>query len=190
MPPILETLCEHPPAVFVLQTRGPLILRDIDLLGTLAKLTRLRVSFSLTTDDDNVRRLYEPRCEAVESRIRTMRALTDAGIAVHCTLAPILPCDPVRLAELALSVTTCGVIADPLHTRQGKPRGATTRPEVMRISAAMGFERWHHPAFQAKIVGEIRLRVEAENRCFGVGEEGFRMLTTGQSSEELRSGRA
>ena len=183
MPPILETLCDHPPAVFVLQTRGPLILRDIDLLRTLAKHTRLRVSFSLTTDNDNVRRLYEPRCEAVESRIKAMRTLTDAGIAVHCTLAPILPCDPARLAELALSATACGVIADPLHTRQAKPRGATTRPEAMRISAAMGFERWHQPEFQAKIVREIRSRIEAGDRCFGVGEDGFRMLTIQRPSE-------
>ncbi len=190
MPPILEALCDRPPAVFVLQTRGSLILRDIELLGMLAKLTRLRVSFSLTTDDDRVRRLYEPRCEAIESRIRTLQALTDAGIAVHCTLAPILPCDPARLADLALGATTCGVIADPLHSRDGKPRGATTRPEAMRISAAMGFERWHQLEFQAKIVEEIRSRVESENRCFGVGEDGFRMLTIEHPERTLCSSRA
>lgn len=190
MPPILETLCDHPPAVFVLQTRGPLVLRDIDLLRTLAKHTRLRVSFSLTTDNDNVRRLYEPRCEPVESRIKAMRALTDADIAVHCTLAPILPCDPARLADLALGATSCGVIADPLHTRQAKPRGATTRPEAMRISAAMGFERWHQPEFQNKIVRDIRSRVEAGNRCFGLGEDGFRMLTVGESGETPLASRA
>lgn len=185
MPPILEALCDYPPEVFVLQTRGPLILRDIDILATLAKLTRLRVSFSLTTDDDNVRRMYEPRCEAVESRVATMQALTDAGISVHCTLAPILPCDPARLADLALGATSCAVIADPLHSRDGKPRGATTRPEAMRISAALGFEQWHQPEFQAKIVGEIRSRVEAKNRWFGVGEDGFRMLTVGNEGDTL-----
>ncbi len=188
MPPILEALCEYPPAVFVLQTRAPLVLRDIDKLLRLAELTRLRISFSLTTDDDEVRRLYEPRCESVASRVSAMKALTDAGVAVHCTLAPILPCNPTRLAELALGATSCGVIADPMHTRAGKPRGATTRPQAMRISAAMGFDRWHQPEFQAKTVQEIRSRVRAAGRAFGVGEKGFRMLTE-HSSDTCRATR-
>lgn len=176
MPGILETLCFQPPEVFALQTRGALILRDIERLVELSRHTRLRVSFSLTTDRDEVRRLYEPHCDSVQERLRVIGRLSDAGIAVYCTLAPLLPCDPVRLAEAAMEVTRHGVIADPLHSRDGKPRGATTRPEGLRVSEANGFEQWHRPDFQAGIVGEIRTRVEAEGREFGVGAVGFGML--------------
>lgn len=176
MPAILERLCERPPASVVIQTRGSAVLRDLDALRTLAQRTRLRISFSLPTNRDEVRRMYEPRCEPVEQRVRVMEELTAAGILVHCTLAPILPCDPERLAELALRSTACSVIADPLHSREGKPHGATTRPEGLRVSAARQWEQWHCPPFQAQVVDAIRTRVEAAGRSFGVGESGFGML--------------
>ena len=177
MPRILEGLTERPPAVFVLQTRGTLAVRDIPLLRELAKRTRLRVSFSLTTNREDVREWYEPHCEPVAARVHAMESLVGAGIPVHCTLAPILPCDPSRLADLALGATSRGVIADPLHNRDGKPRGATTRTEALQISRVRGFEQWHRSRFQSEVLGEIRSRVEASGRAFGVGEKGFRMLT-------------
>ena len=176
MPRILEALLERPPAVFALQTRGTLVLRDIPLLDELKQRTRLRVSFSLTTDRDDIRKLYEPHCESVEARVQAMHTLVDCGIPVHCTLAPVLPCDPAGLAHLALSATSQGVIADPLHNREGKPRGATTRQQAVRISSIHGFEQWHLPRFQSEIVHSIRSHVEGAGRDFGVGEEGFRML--------------
>lgn len=176
MPAILERLCEHPPAAVVIQTRGAAVLRDLDALRALARRTRLRISFSLPTNRDEVRRIYEPRCEPVDQRVRVMEELTGAGVLVHCTLAPILPCDPERLAELALQATSCSVVADPLHSREGKPHGATTRPEGLRVSGAQQWEQWHRPAFQAQVVDAIRTRVEAEGRSFGVGEAGFGML--------------
>ena len=80
MPGILEALIERPPAVFALQTRGTLVLRDIPLLVELKRRTRLRVSFSLTTDRDDVRKLYEPHCESVEARVQAMQTLVDADI--------------------------------------------------------------------------------------------------------------
>ena len=176
MPDILQCLCRQPPAVFALQTRGALILRDLELLKELSGRTRLRVSFSVTTDRDEVRRLYEPHCDSIQERLRVISRLSGAGIAVYCTLAPLLPCDPVALAESALEVTSHGVIADPLHNREAKPRGATTRPEGLRVSEANGYEQWHSSDFQARAISAIRSRVEATGRQFGEGTAGFRML--------------
>ena len=99
MPAILRALIETPPGVFVLQTRGPLILRDLDLLRDLARRTTLRVSFSITTNREDVRRLFEPLCAPYSERIATIRALCDAGIETYATLAPLLPCDPEQLAR-------------------------------------------------------------------------------------------
>ncbi len=176
MPGILRALCDKPPKAFVLQTRGVLVLRDLELLRDLGRRTRLRVSFSVTTDREDIRRLYEPHCDPISARVRAIRELAESGVAVHCTLAPVLPCDPVRLADFALGCTERSVIADPLHVRSTKPRGATTRPEALRISLAQGFEKWHDPSVQGEIVAAIRARVEQSGRAFGVGVEGFRML--------------
>lgn len=178
MPRILRVLCDTPPAAVVLQTRGTLVLRDIALLVELATRTRLRISFSLTTDRDEVRRLYEPHCESVTDRVQAMCRLRDSGIAVHCTLAPILPCSPAALADLAIESTRLGVIADPLHNRVGKPHGATTRDAAVRVSRAHGFEHWHRQEFQVRALETIRSRVECSGRAFGIGESGFRMLAS------------
>lgn len=177
MPRILQALIDHPPAVFVVQTRSPFILRDIELLQWLSSKTRLRVSFSITTNREDVRRYYEPHCEPVTERLRAVRALEAAGIRTHCTLAPILPCDPSGLADLVLESSSRDVIGDPFHSRAAKPQGATTRAEAEQISSVRGFELWHEPEFQSDVVAAIRARVEAAGRHFVTGPEGFRMLT-------------
>lgn len=176
MPGILDALIARPPRVFVMQTRGPLIVRDLDRLVALSRRTHLRVSFSLTTDHEDVRRLYEPRCAPLIERIRAMRRLRAAGIRTFATLAPLLPCDPERLAGIAIAETDENIIGDPLHIRATKPNGATTRDAAIRISAIHGFENWLEPLAQAGIVARIRNTVEQAGRAFAVGTEGFGWL--------------
>ncbi len=176
MPAILEAVGARPPKVFVIQTRGPLILRDLPLLVELARRTRLRVSFSLTTDREDVRRWYEPHCATFEERLETIRRLRQAGIAAYATLAPLLPCDPVKLADAALAATDRDVIGDPLHVRAVKPRGATTFEPAWRVSRVRGFLDWHEPSFQAAVVAAIENRIRAAGRRFGVGPEAFAWL--------------
>ncbi len=178
MPAILETLLRRPPKVFAIQTRGPLILRDLALLSELHRRTTLRVSFSIPTDRDDIRKLYEPHCEPIAERLETIRALRDAGIATHATLAPLLPCNPERLARLALEATGRDLIGDPLHVRAVKPRGATTRQAAARIGQLHGHLQWHDPQFQRQVVGRIAEAAAQAGRRFGVGPEGFGWLAS------------
>ncbi|MGH9674228.1 MAG: radical SAM protein [Bryobacteraceae bacterium] len=179
MPAILDAVAAAPrsPAIFTIQTRAPLILRDLDLLRALAERTSLRVSFSLTTDRDDVRRWYEPWCAPFEARLDAVRRLRAAGIRTFATLAPILPCDPERLAAAALEATREDIIGDPLHERASKPRGATTREQARAVSARRGFDDWHSPAFQAAVVERISAVVSAAGRRFATGPEAFAWLT-------------
>ncbi len=176
MPAILEALIAKPPAVFVLQTRGSLILRDLDALRTLARRTRLRVSFSLTTDREEVRRLFEPRCAPLAERLDTMAALRGAGLEVFAALAPVLPCDPVALTRIALDATVMPVVADPLHIRSTKTRGATTRDAAHRIAARRGFARWLDRDFQTECAEQMRGAAQAAGRPLSFGIEGFSCL--------------
>jgi DNA repair photolyase len=179
MPRLLDELIERPPRVLAIQTRGPLILRDLARLQQLARNTTLRVSFSITTDNDRVRRLYEPQCAPISERLETVRQLRAAGIAVYATLAPLLPCDPEALIDLALEATDREVIADPFHVRAVKVRGATTRDAGVRVSRAQGFSEWHDPAFQAAVVRRMREKAAAAGRRFDTGVAGFRRLADG-----------
>ncbi|MBI1358138.1 MAG: radical SAM protein [Acidobacteria bacterium] len=176
MPGVLDAWIERPPAVVAIQTRSPLVLRDLHRLERLAARTRLRVSFSLTTDNEDVRRRYEPHCETTAERLDAIRALRAAGVAVHATLAPLLPCNPERLAELALEVTDLDLIGDPLHVRAVKRAGATTREAAVRLAGVRGEERWLDPGYQQEIVARIEAVALRAGRRFGVGPEGFSVL--------------
>jgi DNA repair photolyase len=177
MPRILDELLAHPPRTLVIQTRGPLILRDLDKLRALARCAALRVSFSITTNREDVRKMYEPHCAPIEQRIETVRRLRAAGIDTFATLAPLLPCDPEALARLALDSTDRDVIGDALHIRALKPNGATTRAAAFRISERHEYASWLDAEFQTEMTARIGRAVSKAGRRFATGPEGFRWLT-------------
>jgi DNA repair photolyase len=176
MPRLLEVLSARPPRTFVIQTRGPLILRDLDALRVLSGRTKLRVSFSVTTNRDDVLRKFEPHCAPFEERLRVISELRCAGIETYATLAPLLPCDPEALAEAAIEATGRDLIGDPLHVRAVKRNGATTREAAWKISAANQFMDWLDPAFQSGVVERIRAVAASRGLLFGTGPEGFALL--------------
>ncbi len=182
MPRILEQIYIRPPRIFVLQTRSKYVLRDAHLLQAVAEHTDLRISFSITTDSDEVRRQFEPRCESIPERVETVMALREAGLNVYVTLAPLLPCTPAVLAELIAPLAENPVIGDPLHIRATKKRGATTRDVALRVLDKQGSVQWAEAAFQAAVVEELKKELHARGREFAVGPEAFRWLTQARAS--------
>ena len=176
MPVLLDALIRNPPNVFTIQTRGPLILRDLDLIKELSLRTRLHVSFSVPTCDEKIRSIYESRCAPFNERLRVLQTLTDANIRTFATIAPILPCNPEHLAQSLLDVTKGGIVCDPFHVRSTKPHGATTRNAAWRIAQHHGHEQWFDPAFQASIVDRIAKTAHAAGRNCGIGWEAFSWL--------------
>ncbi len=87
---VLEVLheCEHPVALI---TKSSLIERDIDLLAEMASRRQAMAAVTITTLDPAVARTLEPRAAAPARRLRTIRTLTDAGIPVGVSVAPIIP---------------------------------------------------------------------------------------------------
>lgn len=176
MPGIIEAVMASPPKVFAIQTRGPLILRDTALLTALHARTQLRVSFSVTTDRDDVRQIFEPHCASIDERWRTIRTLRHAGIETSVALAPILPCDPEALVERAVECSNGPLIADPFHVRQVKRSGATTRSAAAAICEHHGWNEWLDPAFQCGTLLRMSERARALGREFGHGAAGFGLL--------------
>jgi DNA repair photolyase len=72
----------------VIQTRSPLVLRDMDLLK---RLDDLEVGLSITTADDEVRKIFEPKAPSIMERINTIESLHKNGIRTFVMIAPILP---------------------------------------------------------------------------------------------------
>ena len=176
MPGILEALIVNPPRVVVFQTRGPLVLRDLNLMLSLSKQTTLRVSFSVSTNRESVRRRYEPHCAPIEQRWSTIQQLRAAGIDTYATLAPLLPCDPEELLATALEYTSNRVIGDALHVRAVKARGATTREAAVKIAAVHGESAWLQPGFQSEIITRMTEAASRAGRQFATGPAAFGWL--------------
>nr|WP_245290874.1 PA0069 family radical SAM protein [Methyloligella halotolerans] len=87
---ILQVLDEanHPVAIV---TKSSLVLRDIDILSSMAKRGLAKVALSVTTLDRKLSRAMEPRAAAPEKRLETVAALTEAGIPTSVMVAPIMP---------------------------------------------------------------------------------------------------
>jgi DNA repair photolyase len=87
---VLEVLgeCNHP---YGLITKSALIERDIDLIAPMAEKGLACAAITLTTLDGEIARKLEPRAAAPARRLRAIRTLTQAGIPVSVSVAPIIP---------------------------------------------------------------------------------------------------
>jgi DNA repair photolyase len=85
-------------------TRGPMILRDVDVLAAAARRADVEVTFSIPTLDEAVWRATEPGTAHPRQRLRVLRALVEAGISAGVGMAPILPGLSDRPAQLAAVV--------------------------------------------------------------------------------------
>ncbi|MBN2078470.1 MAG: radical SAM protein [Spirochaetes bacterium] len=83
----LALLADHDWPVTI-QTRSPLVLRDIDIIR---RASDIEVGFSITTADDAIRKLFEPKAPPIGERIRALGELRRAGIATFAMIAPALP---------------------------------------------------------------------------------------------------
>jgi DNA repair photolyase len=86
----LEVLAEFRNPVAVV-TKNHLVTRDIDLLSELARHNAASVAISLTTLDDGLRRVMEPRTSRPARRLVAVEALSRAGIPVGVMTAPVIP---------------------------------------------------------------------------------------------------
>ena len=126
---ILEALIAHQPRLLI-QTRGPLVVRDIDILK---RFTRLRVNMTIPTDDEEVKSAFEPKAPPLERRWQALADLVAEGIAVGVCVTPMLPLrDPVAFAERIAALRPSVVVAQHFHDA-GKGFGADTGTKAKEV---------------------------------------------------------
>ena len=110
---------------FAIITRGPLIVRDAELLAEAAARADVSVTFSVPTVDDDVWRTTEPGTAPPRQRLRALKALVAAGVRACVGMAPLLPglsdhpSSLERVIAAAREAGACGIWANLLYLRPG-----------------------------------------------------------------------
>ncbi|CAM2142438.1 PA0069 family radical SAM protein [Pararobbsia alpina] len=144
---VIEVLSRaaHP---FASITKSSLIERDIDLLAPMAERNLFSAAITITTLDPVIARTLEPRAAAPARRLKTIRALADAGIPVAVSIAPVIPF--VTEPDLERVVEAC------------RDAGATAASYiVLRLPWEVSplFEQWlqtHFPDRAERVMGRVR----------------------------------
>ena len=110
---------------FSIITRGPMIVRDLDVLVEASQRASVSVTFSVPTVDEDVWRRTEPSTAHPRQRLKAVKTLVDAGVKASVGMAPILPGisdRPEQLREVvraAREAGATGIWANLLFLRPG-----------------------------------------------------------------------
>jgi DNA repair photolyase len=161
---------------FSIITRGPLVVRDADVLADASSRAGANVSVSLPTLDERVWRTTEPGTAPPRSRLAAVRKLAAAGIDVGVAVAPILPGlsdRPELLAHIVREARAAGarsIWASAVHLRPGVREhflAALARdwPEEVERYEELFADRAYLPASVARAITEPARAAAAATRA-------------------------
>lgn len=160
----------------VVQTRSPDVVRDSDLFHRIASNGgRVQVNFTVTTDDEDVRRTFEPFCPDNGARLRAARELHAAGIDTCITMTPLLLVrDAIEFANELLETGVRKFIAQSFHFQRGKFLAGTRDAALSLMAEKLSSDvRTFRPAYLAHYQG-VRQVLASRLPTLGEGKDGFR----------------
>src|ERR1700680_4011029 len=154
----LELFVRRPPRRLLLQTRSPMIERDLDLLIQLGP--HLIASITVETDDEQVRRALTPSSPSIARRLAAARRLRAAGVFIQLAVSPMMPHRPERLAELAEGADR--VVVDTYFDGDGALGRRSRALGMGELYARLGYEGWFRPGAERELMAAMRARLGAE----------------------------
>jgi DNA repair photolyase len=170
---LLEFFAEFQALDFSITTKSVLILRDLELLQSLAARHRFSVHMTVTTHDERLARLLEPKAPAPAQRLEAVRKLAQAGIRVGVNAMPILPGlnDAPRMLEaLAAQAAQAGaqflyaniLFLTPSARKQFMPFLEKEFPQLVKryrkLYARSAYLRGEYPEKITRLMAELRSR--------------------------------
>ena len=158
---ILESIQPTQPRL-VVQTRGPLVVRDIDVL---AQFERIRVNISIPTDSERVRQAFEPKAPPLERRWQALAELRSAGIPVGICVTPMLPVENAHAFVARLLAFKPDVLVTQDFHDSGGGFGADTGAAARELLAEIGWTADDYRTVVRRLRTEATV-YEAENGFF------------------------
>ena len=106
----------------MVQTRSPDVVRDCDLFRRIEENGgRVQVNMTVTTDDEDIRRTFEPFCPSNPARLAAITKVKEAGVEACITMTPLLlVSSPYAFADSLVETGVQKFIAQPFHFNRGK----------------------------------------------------------------------
>lgn len=162
---ILKELAYYHQPRLVIQTRSPLVTRDVDLLK---EFKVVQVNMTITTDSEKVRKVFEPLCPGNNVRLNAIKEIANSGIDSCITMTPLLPVEDAEgFARELLSTGIKKFIVQPFHADRGKFT-AGTREEAKKLFEEFNWTRDRYTEVEnilRKFIPDI-----------GIGKQGFKPI--------------
>ncbi|MFD2923235.1 SPL family radical SAM protein [Halobacillus naozhouensis] len=164
---LLEVMTKIQPDFLFVQTRSPLVRRDIDLFLQLKD--KVRVSMTVETDREDIRKHFTPHAPPIRGRLKTLQQLKEAGVPTQATIAPLLPSShefPDTLADLVNRVCL-----DDYFMGDGSGGRRTKTLGISSLYEELGLEEWYSPSTYRLMYD--RLKKSFSKDQIHVSQEGF-----------------
>lgn len=166
---LLEIMAEAPADFVLLQTRSPLVVRDADLLRRLGP--RVRVSMTIETDLESVRKRFTPKAPPIAARKRALAELRDAGVDVQIAVSPLLPHGGSFAADLARMAPR--IVVDDFFHGDGAGGKRTEALGIRRMYEQAGEGELYHPETARTFYDTLR-RHAGKSGCIALwSRDGF-----------------
>lgn len=172
---LLEICLEYRNPVGII-TKNALVLRDLDVLQELGKHNLVRVFTSITSMDEDLRKLLEPRTASYRARLKVVETLAKNNIPVGIMNAPIIPgLNDIHMHDVLKAASEAGA----------KWAGYT----VVRLNGAVGllFHDWLHKAFPDRAEKVWNLICSCHEGKVNDSRWGNRMVGDGKIAELIRT---
>lgn len=141
--------------------------RDIDLLQKLGD--RVRVSMTVETDLDDIRKQFSPAAPPIAGRLRALEQLKDAGIPTQAAIAPVLPSSESFATILRPLVER--VCIDDYFMGDGSEGKRTRRLGMESLYQQVGKEDWYSPEAHKVVVQRMKAHFEEDE--IWISQAGF-----------------
>lgn len=173
---ILEIMAERHAPKLVVQTRSPLVTRDIDLFRRIEDNGgRVQVNMTVTTDDEDIRRVFEPFCPSNPARLRAIGEVQAAGVQTCVTMTPLLlVSEPNAFADSLLQTGVENFIIQAFHFARGKFVASTREQAVGLMCEKLGCEREAFQDAYMERYNAAHKTLKARLPRLGEGKDGFK----------------
>jgi DNA repair photolyase len=160
---LLEVMAAYRPTL-VIQTRSPIITRDIDLLQ---RIKYLRINMSIPTGSESVRKDFEPRSPSIKARLNAVKAIKQnidplKGYVpkLSITITPLLPTLPADEATFISKLDIADrIVIQEFHASHNRLLVAGTRQEAQEIKEKYAWwyedEQANYLKFKEKLVSRL-----------------------------------